>query len=416
MATAEIVSIGSELLLGQIVDTNSAWMAERLTALGVNLFYKTVVGDNPGRMTEVIDRALDRSDIVITGGGLGPTQDDLTREIIAEVTGCSLRLEPELLEEIEQRFRTRGFIMTANNERQAFVPEGAVPVRNPNGTAPSFIVEDPRGVVFALPGVPFELKWLFDNEVAPYLRKKFALEEVITYRVIKMADIGESSVDDRIGHLMAELSNPTVGVLAHPGQVDVRIAAKASSVEEASKLIGPVEQEVLELLGRHVFGSDNEIMETAVGRLLRDKNATIAAYEDLTGGLVSERLMQASEDHFVEGVIGNGTSSMRRLLAGYDAPGGIEALMADPEALTKELGHAVRARADADLGVAVHGVPDPADTSENLAAGQTFIVVTDGTSFKTRTYNTAGRGLPDRTRIALTSLNLVRLALAEGMD
>ena len=416
MATAEIVSIGSELLLGQIVDTNSAWMAERLTALGVDLFYKTVVGDNPGRMTEVIDRALDRSDIVITGGGLGPTQDDLTREIIAEVTGRSLRLKPELLEEIEQRFRSRGFIMTANNERQAYVPEGSIPVRNPNGTAPSFIVEDPRGVVFALPGVPFELKWLFDNEVAPYLRGKFGLEEVITYRVIKMADIGESSVDDRIGHLIANSSNPTVGVLAHPGQVDVRIAAKASNVEEASKLIEPVEQEVRDLLGRHVFGSDDESMETAVGRLLRAENATIAAYEDLTSGLVSERLIRASEEHFVEGVIGNGASSMRRLLAGYEAPKRIEALLADPAGLTKELGLAVRAHADADLGVAVHGVPDLADTSENLAAGQTFIVVADGASFKTRTYNTAGRGLPDRTRIALTTLNLVRLALAEGMD
>ena len=208
MPTAEIVSIGSELLLGQIVDTNAAWMAQRLTDLGVDLYHKTIVGDNPGRMKDVIGRALDRSDIVITGGGLGPTQDDLTREIIAEVAGRRLVRDRGLVEQIEHRFRSRGLIMTSNNEKQADIPEGASPVENPNGTAPSFIVEDSRGVIFALPGVPFELKWLFDNEVAPYLRQRFNLSETLTYKVLKVADTGESSVDDLIGHLIANSSNP----------------------------------------------------------------------------------------------------------------------------------------------------------------------------------------------------------------
>ncbi|MGE0682212.1 MAG: molybdopterin-binding protein, partial [Candidatus Binatia bacterium] len=148
MATAEIVAIGSELLLGQIVDTNSTWMAQRLTALGVNLFYKSVVGDNPDRMKEVLTRALERADVVITSGGLGPTQDDLTREVVAEVAGRRLILHQPFLEQIDQRFRNRGFIMTKNNERQAYMPEGAIPVDNPNGTAPAGIVEDPRGSIF----------------------------------------------------------------------------------------------------------------------------------------------------------------------------------------------------------------------------------------------------------------------------
>ena len=301
MANAELVSIGSELLLGQIVDTNAAWMARRLTELGVNLFYKTTVGDNRDRMRHVIAQALERSDVVITGGGLGPTQDDLTREIIADVTGRELVVDPELLEQIESRFRRRGMIMTSNNERQALIPKGATPVNNPNGTAPSFIVEEPRGAVFALPGVPFEMKWLFDNEVVPYLRKRFDLAEVITYKVLKVAEIGESSVDDRIGHLIASSSNPTVGVLAHPGQVDVRIAAKAASNEEAGRLIAPVEREVRELLGRHVFAEDDETIESAVGELLRRAKVSIAVYEDLTAGLVAERLQQASPENFVEG-------------------------------------------------------------------------------------------------------------------
>jgi len=190
MANAEIVAIGSELLLGQIVDTNSAWMAQRLTALGVNLYFKSVVGDNPGRMKEVIQRALERADIVITSGGLGPTQDDLTREIVAEVTGRKLVFDDTLLDWVESNFKRRGRSMTPNNRRQAYMPEGATRVDNPNGTAPCFIVEDPRGVVYSLPGVPVEMKWLFEHEVEPYLRRKFNLAEVIHYRVLKIVGIG----------------------------------------------------------------------------------------------------------------------------------------------------------------------------------------------------------------------------------
>jgi nicotinamide-nucleotide amidase len=415
MANAEIVAIGSELLLGQIVDTNSTWLAQRLTALGINLFYKTVVGDNPARMKEVLTRALERSDVVITGGGLGPTQDDLTREVVAEVTGRQLVLDPHLLEQIDHRFRSRGFIMTPNNERQAYIPAGAIAVENPNGTAPSFIVEDPRGIIFALPGVPFELKWLFDHEVAPYLRRKFSLAEIITYRVLKVAELGESRVDDLIGHLIANSQNPTVGVLAHPGQVDVRIAAKAATREDALRLIAPVEAEVRQLVGRHVFAVDEETLEEAVGKLLREKDKTIAVCEDLTGGLVAERLQEADAEHFIEGIISNGATPLRRLLTTAREPARVEALWTDPVALTNELAWAIRAQAGSDLGLALYSLPDLTDRSENLARGQTFLSITDGEAFKTRTYHMAGRGRPDRTRMSFNALALVRLALLEGI-
>jgi nicotinamide-nucleotide amidase len=415
MANAEIVAIGSELLLGQIVDTNSTWMAQRLTALGVNLFYKSVVGDNPDRMKEVLTQALERADVVVTSGGLGPTQDDLTREVVAEVTGRKLVLHQPFLEQIEHRFRNRGFIMTPNNERQAYMPEGAIPIPNPNGTAPSFIVEDPRGSIFVLPGVPFELKWLFDNEVAPYLRRKFSLSEIITYRVLKVAELGESRVDDLMGHLIANSRNPTVGVLAHPGQVDVRIAAKAANKETALALIAPVEAEVRQLLGKHVFAIDEETIEDAVGRLLREQQKTIAVCEDLTGGMVTERLQDADADHFVEGVISNGQTALKRLLAFSRHPDRLDALWSDPHALTNELALAVRAQAGSDLGLALYSMPDLTDRSENLARGQTFISITDGNGFKTRLYHMAGRGRPDRTRMSFNALALVRLALLEGM-
>ena len=406
MATAEIVAIGSELLLGQIVDTNSAWMAERLTALGVDMYYKTVVGDNPGRMNEVIDRALDRSDVVVTSGGLGPTQDDLTRESVAEVTGRKLVLDDGLLEQIERRFRSRGFVMTKNNERQAYIPEGATPVENPNGTAPSFIVEDPRGVVFALPGVPVEMKWLFDNRVAPYLRDRFDLSGLITYRVLKVAGMGESAVDDLIGHLIANSRNPTVGVLAHPGQVDVRIAAKAPSLEAAAEMIDPVEAEVRKLLGSRVFAADDDSMEDAVGALLAERGTTVAVYEDVTGGMLAERVQRAGPDAFVEAVIGGGPESIGRLVGGSRAAG---------DALCDELARAMRDRSGADLGLALHGAPDESDSAENLARGRTYMAVTDGRSTRTLSYNSAGRSVTDRTRLSLNAMELMREALIEGM-
>ncbi len=412
MVNAEIVSIGSELLLGQIVDTNASWMAQRLTSLGVNLFHKTIVGDNPERMAAVISQALDRSDVVITGGGIGPTKDDITREVIAEVTGRELVLHPGLLKDIEQRFRSRGYIMTSNNKRQAYVPDGAIPVHNPNGTAPSFIVENKKGVIIALPGVPFEMKWLFDNEVVPYLGKRFELSDVITFRVLKVVDMGESAVDELIGHLIANSSNPTVGVLAHPGQVDVRIAAKASDKTEAAKLMDPVEEEVRRLLGSRVFAVDEESIEDAVGVLLRRSDKTIAVYEDLTGGLVAGRLLDASPEHFLMGIIGNELMAIQRLLANSRPPVILDEPLPDAEVLAGEVARAIRSQTGADLGLVLHGIPDIDDTAENLAKGRTIISLTNGSDVRSKLYKSAGRGLPDRTRMSINALELVRMAVS----
>jgi nicotinamide-nucleotide amidase len=416
MANAEIVAIGSELLLGQIVDTNSAWMAQRLTALGVNLYFKSVVGDNPARMREVIQRAVERADIVITGGGLGPTQDDLTREVVAEVTGRSLVFDETMLQWVESHFQRRGRSMTPNNRRQAFMPEGAVRVQNPNGTAPSFIVEDPRAVVISLPGVPVELKWLFEHEVEPYLRKRFQLMEVIHYRVLKIVGVGESAVDDKIGHLIANSVNPTVGVLALPGQVNVRIAAKAANREAAIKMIAPVEDEVRQLLGAAIFGADEETMENVVGSLLRQTNKTVAAYEDVTCGLLSERLQSASPDHFLAGFVTNGKSSVRACFGQISDPARFEGIMRDATALTDELAFCVRAQAGSDFGLALHSIPDPASSAiQNLARGETYIALTDGKNFKRFMSTMSGRGEYDRTRMTLNAIDLLRTALLEGM-
>jgi len=415
MANAEIVAIGSELLLGQIVDTNSAWMAQRLTALGVNLYFKSVVGDNPARMKEVITRAMERSEIVITSGGLGPTQDDLTREIVAEVTGRKLIQNAEMLEQVEEHFRRRGRAMTPNNIRQSYMPEGALPVKNPNGTAPCFIVEEPRSVIYCLPGVPVEMKWLFENEVEPYLRKKFDLAEVIHYRVLKVIGIGESAVDDKIGHLIASSSNPTVGVLALPGQVDVRIAAKAANRDDANKMIAPVEEEVRRLLGDAIFAADDETMERVVGRLLRQQKRSVAVYEDVTCGQLAERLQSASTEEFAAGFICNSEAAVKALLMNSH-PNEVEAAFANPIGLTDELARSVRTQSGCDFGLALHGVTDPDSKIQNLARGQTYISLSDGQRILRRESTSAGRGAYDRSRMTLNALDLLRAALLGNQD
>lgn len=404
---AEIVAIGSEILLGQIVDSNSAWIAQRLAQVGVNLFYKTVVGDNQDRMADILQQALERSDVVITTGGIGPTRDDLTREAVAEVTGCKVVTDPDSLRDLEERFRRRGFILTENNERQAQIPEGATVLKNPNGTAPAFLVEDTRGVIICLPGVPFEMRWLIDNEVVPYLRRQFHLEEVIHYRVLKVSDLGESNVDQRIGRLIAESSNPTVGVLAHPGQVDVRIATRAADPSQARRMIEPIEQQVRDLLGDHVFAADDETLEHVVGDALREQNLTIAVYEDLSGGAVTDAVMEAAGKLFLQGIIANSREAMTRLARAAEI--GFPAQ--DGEAHAFAMATAVRKTSGASLGLAVHAVEDAGERTENLGKGQTYVAVVGEAWTNSRTVQSAGRGRPDRRRAAVHALSLLRRTL-----
>jgi nicotinamide-nucleotide amidase len=404
---AEIVSIGSELLLGQIVDTNASWIAQRLAESGVNLFYKTTVGDNMDRMVETLDRALDRSDVVITGGGIGPTQDDLTREAIAKVTGREVVTDPESLIELRERFQKRGFILTKNNERQAQIPSGAIVVKNPNGTAPAFIVETDRGVTISLPGVPFEMKWLVENEVIPYLREKYGLTQMIHYRILKVADIGESAVDDKIGHLIAESKNPTVGVLAHPGQVDVRIAALAESIEEADKLIDVVDVEVRKLLGDNIFAVDDETIESVVGELVTSNNATIATCEDLSGGSVASAIQKAADSALLQSSIVSTNEALEKIAR----DGGENPPFAGGAERTAALARAIRKSSGATYGIAVHGEEEGDQQVVNLGKGETYIVVSGPNGERTRHVRSAGRGGPDRQRAAMGALSLFRREL-----
>jgi nicotinamide-nucleotide amidase len=289
MPSAEIITIGTEILLGEIVDTNARYIARVLRDLGIDLYRKTTVGDNVKRIAQAIQGALELSDIVITTGGLGPTVDDPTREAVALALEVSTEFRPELWDQILARFRRFGRKPTENNKRQAYVPKGALAVENPVGTAPAFIMEIPDQVIISLPGVPREMEYLMQNAIVPYLRQHYALLGIIKARVLHTAGVGESQIDELIGDLET-LSNPTVGLAAHSGQVDVRITAKASSETEADVMIQSIEEQVRQKLGKWIYGSDQDSLEEVALQAIGNKGWTLSVVEAGLGGHLIRRL------------------------------------------------------------------------------------------------------------------------------
>ena len=291
---AEIVMIGTELLLGEIVDTNANLLATMLRDIGLDLYYKTTVGDNQQRITSVLNLALDRSDVVITSGGLGPTVDDMTRQAVANATGRKLVYSTELEDQIAARFRSFGRTMADNNKRQAYIPEGAVPLPNPVGTAPCFLSEDVngRGFIISLPGVPRELEYMMKHTVIPLLIDRMGGAKITKVRVLRTCAVGESNIDRAIGDLMVE-TNPTVGLAAHSGQTDVRITAKANSEAEAEALIAPMEAKLRERLGVALYGTGKETVAEVVGRLLQEQGLTLGVIDTLTEGQLVRELSEA---------------------------------------------------------------------------------------------------------------------------
>ena len=295
--------IGTELLLGQIQDTNATYLAQVLKENGINLFQKTTVGDNKGRIMAALDGALSRSGVVLCSGGLGPTEDDITRECIAELLGRPMAFRPDLYESVLARFASIRTKITENNKKQATLPEGAEAIENPHGTAPGVLVEDPRGIIICMPGVPFELKPMVEDHVIPYLRRKFGLGGVLHYRVLKISGMGESRIDDAIGDIINEHSNPSIGLLASPDVVRVRIAAHADTVADCERLIDPVAAQIEERLGKHIFGRDDETLEGVVDALLVAHGYTLAVAETTTGGKLAQRLVAAGSKAFAGGLI-----------------------------------------------------------------------------------------------------------------
>jgi len=311
MAVAEIVTIGTELLLGEIQDTNSRYIARFLRDIGVDLYRLSTVGDNVQRITATLQEALMRADIVITTGGLGPTVDDPTRQAVAKTFNVPLEFHEELWEQILERYKQYGQKPTENNKRQAYIPANSIPIPNPVGTAPAFAYELGTKVVISLPGVPREMEYLIEHFVRDYLKRRYGLQEtVIKPWVIHTISKGESTIDEIIGDL-EELSNPTVGLLAHPGQTDIRVTAKAGSLAEAEQMMAPVLQRIREQLGKYIYGENETTLEEAVGRLIADHNVSVEIIEVGTKGEILSKLKSQVPDlangEFIDSYVSNET-------------------------------------------------------------------------------------------------------------
>jgi competence/damage-inducible protein CinA-like protein len=289
MPAAEIITIGTEILLGEIVDTNTRYLARILREQGIDLFRQTTVGDNVERIAQAIQNSLPDTDIIITTGGLGPTIDDPTRKAVALAVGVQTEFRDELWAQVQERHLRYGRTPTENNKRQAYVPQGAIAIENPVGTAPAFIVETKSCSIIALPGVPREMEHLMEDEVIPYLRQRLDLNSVIKARVIHTSGVGESQIDDLIGDL-EQLSNPTVGLAAHSGRVDVRITAKADSEHDAQALIEEIENQVHQRLGDWIFGADQDTLEQVALAHLKSKGWSLAVVEAGLDGELIHRL------------------------------------------------------------------------------------------------------------------------------
>ncbi len=356
---AEIVAVGTELLLGQIANTNARWMSEQLAAVGVDVLHHQTVGDNVDRVAEALSLAASRADVVLVTGGLGPTQDDLTREAIALVAGVPLVRRPELEAMLREKFRGfSGGSMPENNLQQADVPEGARAVVPERGTAPGLIVDLPGGVrLYAMAGVPLEMVEIMEGTVLPELAERTGA--AIVSRVLRLTGMGESAVAEALADLFDASTNPTVAFLATGGEVKVRLTAKAATQEEAERRIAPLADEVAARLGDVVFSTRDESLEATVLRLLVEKGLTICTAESLTGGSVSARLtgVPGASAAVVGGVVAYSAAVKRDVLG--VAPATLEGDGIVSEACVREMAAGVRRLLGADVSLALTGVAGP---------------------------------------------------------
>jgi nicotinamide-nucleotide amidase len=411
---AEIIAVGSELLTPHRMDTNSLYLTEQLNLLGVDVIFKSVVGDDLVRLVAAAQHALFRSDIVIFSGGLGPTEDDLTREAVAEALGVSLRREPEIVSRLEQRFAERGWKMSPNNVKQADVLEGATALPNPNGTAPGqWIAGEFDGrehIIILLPGPPHEMKALFENEVRERLRAKLPPAHLFT-RTLKVAMLGESAVDARVAPIYKRYADVQTTILAGAGEIELHFKTRAATIEAAEARADEVAGLVEDELDDAVYSRNGESLEQIVGYWLQMRNATIAVAESCTGGLLAERITSigGSSRYFLGGAVVY-SNALKTELAGVPAEM-IERHGAVSREVAAALAEGIRYRCESTLGVGITGVAGPGGGSPEKPVGLVFHAVAGSSGTEVVQRNFPG----DRKRIrrfaSTMALDMVRRKL-----
>ena len=408
---SEIISVGTEILMGDITDTNSAYISKRLTELGINCYYHTAVGDNEGRLTETIQRALNRSDIVFLSGGLGPTYDDMTKEIVAKVMGLEMEFDEKSYQRIVDIFAQSKRKLTNNNRKQAYIPKGAKVLTNFNGTAPGILIEKNNKVVVLLPGPPLELKAMFETWIMPYFAKKTG-KTIVSHRVY-LFGIGESYVEEILNDAMVHYTNPTIAPYASDGSIYLRVTASENTKEAADALISPVIDEIKAHFEDYIYSVDIPTLEETLVLKLKEKNLKLASAESCTAGYFSKRItdVPGSSAVFELGVTAYSNQIKEQLLK-VD-----KVLLEEKGAVSKEcveaMSQGVLELANADIAVSISGIAGPSGGTEEKPVGLVYINVATKTTSLTKEYHISRNYNDERERVRFMS---VSYALKQTLD
>lgn len=408
---AEILSIGTELLLGDIINTNAQYIARRLAELGIFVYYQSVVGDNPERLKEAYKLAFQRGDMVITTGGLGPTKDDLTKEIASEYFDKELMVDSKSLDKIERFFMSSHRLMTENNKKQAYFPKDSIILPNANGTAPGCIINDRSRILIMLPGPPREMVPMFETEVIPYLQK--FQDGVLVSKVLRVLGVGESLMEDKVKDIMESQTNPTIAPYAKEGEAILRITAKGKSQDEAEALILPVEMQIRDRLGENIYGTGDTNIETVVAELLISKKLTISLAESCTGGLICSRLINypGISEVLMEGAVTySNDAKMRRLKVKGET---LEKYGAVSEETAEEMAEGIAKEANTDIGISVTGIAGPGGGTSEKPVGLVYSGLYIKGITKVKKFNFSGSRENIRNRTVLQVLDWLRRELNE---
>lgn len=409
----EIIAVGTELLLGDIVNTNAQYLSQRLSSLGVDVYHQAVVGDNLERLIETIKLASTRADIIITTGGLGPTDDDITKVGLSKALGVELILDEVSMIRIKNHFNRRGMPMPLINERQAYLPAGSKAVENDNGTAPGVIGEYDNKTYIALPGPPKEMIPMFEEKIVPYLKHKS--DYIIKSRTLKVIDVGESSLQEILGDIMSNQTNPTVALYAKDGEVQIRITAKTHDISTADNKIKDIESRIRNILGISVYGCDEDTLESVVNDLLQHNKKTIAFAESCTGGLVSSRFTD----------IPNASVSLLNSVVSYSNEAKINMLGVKRDTLDKygavsmetaeEMAVGIKRVSKTDIGISITGIAGPSGGSEAKPVGLCFIGIAADDAVKVYSYIFNGNRLKIKWQASTKALDILRRTIL-GID
>lgn len=408
---AEIISIGTEILLGQILNTNQQWLSQELAGIGIGVYFHSTIGDNPERLAGAIRNGMERSDIVITTGGLGPTVDDITLETIASTLSLGLKLDKRIAADIRSHFGKQCTSMPAENLRQAHIPEGAKVIDNRLGTAPGFIVDKGGKLLIALPGPPRELNPMFERTVAPLLKRRFGSEGILKIRTIRITGLPESAVDRKVKDLLKCPPPLTVGIYAKPALIELKIMAKAKDDKRAKALIDRADAKISARLGKYIFGRDNETLEGTVGSGLLHSRRTLAVAESCTGGLIASRItdVPGSSKYFRLGIVAYSNEAKIKFLG--VRPGTLAKFGAVSRQTAIEMAKNVRTAAGADIGLSVTGIAGPSGATKDKPVGLVYIALAGKNKSYFREFRFRGEREVIKFRTSQAALDLLRVSL-----